>query len=212
MIYRGVDPEAFPYGYKPDSEWLEAWYAQYPFLKGRKVLTLPGRLTRLKGHEDFIGLIADLLRERLDVHGLIVGHLDPARQSYINELQQQVSERGLGERVTFTGQRSDIRDIYAISDIVLSLSKKPESFGRTVLEALSLGVPVIGYGHGGVAEVLGKTYPTGVVNPDDRGSLSTTAHYILSGDAPLVRESRDFGIDRMKARTLELYSRVAGDK
>ena len=165
-----MDPAEFPYGYKPDATWLAAWYEQYPALRGRRILTLPGRLTRLKGHADFIDLIADLVSRGMDVHGLIVGHLDPGRQSYVRELQQQVADRGLSDRITFTGRRDDMRDIYAASDLVLSLSNKPESFGRTVLEPLCMGVPAVGYEHGGVGEILARVYPPGRVPTGDRGA------------------------------------------
>ena len=40
--------------------------------------------------------------------------------------------KGLAERIVCTGHRSDVREIYAVSGCVLSLSSTPESFGRTV--------------------------------------------------------------------------------
>ena len=207
-IHRGVDRAEFPYGYRPDVHWLDAWYGQYPLLKGRRVLTLPGRLTRLKGHEDFIGLIAALVAQGHDVHGLIVGHLDPGRQSYIRELQQLVDDRRMAARITFTGQRRDIREVYAFSDIVLSLSNKPESFGRTVLEALSLGVPVIGYAHGGVGEILDALYPAGkVARGDTSGLLERTAQLLETTSA--VPPGNAYTLDDMLDRTLDLYRQLA---
>jgi glycosyltransferase involved in cell wall biosynthesis len=119
-------------------------------LQGKKLLTLPGRITRLKGHEDFIELIHRLKAAGEPVHGLIVGGAEAKKQAYLNELQDKVAKGRLQQDITFTGQRPDLREILAISDLVLSLSSKPESFGRTVLGALSMGVPVVGYAHGGV--------------------------------------------------------------
>jgi glycosyltransferase involved in cell wall biosynthesis len=49
-----------------------------------------------------------------------------------------------------TTPRSDVQAIYSLSHVVLQLSSKPEAFGRTVIEALQLGVPVLGFAHGGV--------------------------------------------------------------
>jgi len=208
-IYRGVDPDEFPSGYKPSADWLEGWYGAYPFLRGRKVLTLPGRLTRLKGHEDFIKLIAALVDNGLDIHGLIVGHLDPARQSYIRELRQMVTGRGLEERITFTGQRDDIRDIYAVSDLVLSLSNKPESFGRTVLEPLSMGIPTAGYDHGGVGEILRKVYPSGCLPRADAAALVEQVSRLLKAPET-VGKIGNFTLAAMLESTLDLYRRVAG--
>ena len=171
VIPRGVDPAQFPYGYKPSPEWLAAWHAQYPQLAGKKVLTLPGRITRLKGHEAFIDLIGRLKTQGLPVHGLIVGGAEARKQAYLRKLKDKVRRAGLAADISFTGQRSDLREIMAVSDLVLSLSTQPESFGRTVLEALSLGVPVLGYDHGGVGELLRKMFPDGAVPLGDLDGL-----------------------------------------
>src|SRR3546814_14837080 len=56
-----------------------------------------------------------------------------------------------------------------------SLSRKPEAFGRTVLEALAVGRPVLGWDHGGVGELLGEWWPQGAVAPFDAQALAGTA-------------------------------------
>jgi len=207
-IYRGVDPQAFPRGFRPEPSWLEAWYKQYPLLRERKVLTLPGRLTRLKGHEDFIGLMAALVARGLPVHGLLVGHLDPGRERYTAELRQMIRDKGLEDRITLTGHRSDIREIYSVSDVVLSLSRKPESFGRTVLETLCLGVPVIGYDHGGVGEVLARLYPEGRVPLGNVDALNEKVTGML--EHPLVVPPvQRFTLQAMLDETLALYQSIA---
>jgi glycosyltransferase involved in cell wall biosynthesis len=207
-IYRGVDPGEFPYNFRPDEVWRESWYSKYPFLRNRKVLTLPGRLTRLKGHEDFIRLIAALVAGGLDVHGLIVGYLDPKRRKYIDELNKLIADYSLEDRITFTGQQSDMKNIYACSNVVLSLSSKPESFGRTVAEALSLGVPVVGYGHGGVGEILGKYFPAGSVSAGDAGLLAEKISGILDGPARIPRQEI-FSRQAMLEQLLQFYQEQA---
>jgi glycosyltransferase involved in cell wall biosynthesis len=171
VIPRGIDPLSYPHGYTPSVQWLTDWHAQYPQLAGKKVLTLPGRITRLKGHEDFIELIARLKAEGKPIHGLIVGGAEVKKHAYLAELEDKVKQRGLAGDITFTGQRNDLRAIMAASDIVLSLSVKPESFGRTVLEALSIGIPVVGYAHGGVGEQLERLYPQGCAPLGDIDAL-----------------------------------------
>lgn len=123
-------------------------------------MTLPGRMTRLKGHEDFIELMKRLTESGLPVWGLVVGGEDRRRKAYAEEIKQCARQAGL-DNLIFTGHRSDLREIFAVSNVVLSLSTQPESFGRTVLEALSLGVPVVGYDHGGVGEILNSLFPEG---------------------------------------------------
>ncbi len=205
VIQRGVDPMDFPHGYRPAPDWLADWYRHYPQLRDVPILTLPGRLSRLKGHEEFIELIARLRATGRPVHGLIVGGPEPRRQAYADALRENVRSRGLAGIVLFTGHRADMRDIYAVSTLVLSLSAKPESFGRTVLEALSLGRPVVAYAHGGVGEILDRLYPVGRVPPGDEETLLARVAGLLDAPAPVPAEPA-FPLRRMLDETLALYA------
>ena len=113
--------------------------------------------------------------------------------------------RGLGEVIVFTGHRSDMREIYAVSTLVLSLSAQPESFGRTVLEALSLGTPVLGYARGGVGEILTRLYPAGLIPSGDRAALLERTLSLLRM-APAVPMEAVFPLQRMLDETLALYA------
>jgi len=206
VIPRGVDHRQFPYGYAPSAAWIGRWQAEFPQLRQRRLLTLPGRLTRLKGHADFIRLLASLKARGVEVHGLIVGALDPRRQHYVVELRELASAQGV-DQLTFTGQRSDMREIYAVSELVLSLSRKAESFGRTVLEALTLGVPVAGYAHGGVGEILARIYPQGAIPVgDDAALLERVAALLEQSQRPPPQQA--YTLDAMLVRTVGLYEEL----
>jgi len=208
VIPRGVDPKEFPRGYQPVTAWREAFFGQLPQTRDKTLLTLPGRLTRLKGHHEFIALIEALVHRGMPVHGLIVGGEDPRRAAYAREIREAVAQRGLQEHVTFTGARSDMRDLYAISRIVFSLSTKPESFGRTVAEALSIGTPVIGYDHGGVGEILAQWFPEGRTPLADQRALTEVSIRLIS-KSPAVPRNDDFTLKKMLDRTLALYAKVS---
>ncbi|HEB97231.1 MAG TPA: glycosyltransferase [Sedimenticola thiotaurini] len=211
LIHRGVDRDAFPRGYTPAESWRTTWYSRYPSLREGPVLTLAGRLTRLKGHHAFIDLVAALRAGGRPVTGLIVGGEDPRRRGYAAELRQRVAELGLERALLFTGQRQDIREIYAVSDLVFSLSGKPESFGRTVVEALSMGVPVIGWDHGGVGEVLARLLPAGAVPLNDGDALLRRTVDFLERP-PVVAGFDDFRLQTMLDKTLMLYQALAADR
>jgi glycosyltransferase involved in cell wall biosynthesis len=100
-----------------------------------------------------------------------------------------------------------MREIYSVSTLVLSLSSKPESFGRTVLEALSLGTPVVGYDHGGVGEILGKIYPAGLTPLGDLGQLTARVKELMHA-APPVPGAPVFPLKRMLDQTLALYESI----
>lgn len=206
-IFRGVDPAEFPHGYQPSDEWLAEFQATWPELQGKQLLTLPGRVTRLKGHQEFLKMLAELRATGCNAHGLIVGGIDRRKQRYAGEIRKTVADLGLKDHVTFTGHRSDMREFYAISDLVLSLSSKPESFGRTVLEALNLGTPVVGYSHGGVGEILSDAFPTGAVPMEDASALTSRVVQLLE-QRTVVPPVTQFSLADMLDQTITLYEEL----
>jgi len=207
VIHHGVDRRRFPYRFRPADAWLTQWYRTYPGLERKHVITLPGRLTRGKGHRDFLAIMARLHARGLPAHGMIVGGEEPRRHRYAEGLRAEAARRQLP--VTFVAHTDRLREIYAVSDIVASLSRHPESFGRTVLEALSIGTPVVGYDHGGVGEILRHVFPQGRV---PAGSVREAAERIAEfiQRPPRVPPSEAYPLERTLERTLALYTELAG--
>ncbi len=208
VIPRGIDPDAFPYGYRPDESWSERFFAEFPQLAGAPLLTLPGRGTRLKGHADAIALIAGLRERGVDARLLLLGVVEAGRETYLKELQAMAHARGVADIMAFSPPRHDVRDVFAVSDLVLQLSSKPESFGRTVIEALSLCRPVLGYAHGGVGELLAELYPAGRVSGGDITKLTDRAAELL-GRAPPIPPLQRYRLADMQASVLKLYQELA---
>ncbi len=211
LIPRGVEPAEFPYGYQPDDEWRARFFATYPHLDGAPLLTLPGRGTRLKGHTDAIELLADLIRRGIDCRLLLLGAREPGREAYIAELERLAARLGMTDRIAITEARADVRDVMAISTLVLQLSTHPESFGRTVIEALSLCRPVLGYAHGGVDELLTDLYPAGRVPVGDRARLAERAAELIRL-APPIQPLTRYRLADMQAATLALYAELSATR
>ena len=208
VIPRGIDPDAFPYGYRPDDAWRKRFFTEFPQLAGAPLLTLPGRGTRLKGHADAIALVAGLRERGVETRLLLLGIVESGREAYVKEMQALAKARGVAEWVAFSPPRNDVRDVFAASDLVLQLSNKPESFGRTVIEALSLCRPVLGYAHGGAGELLAELYPAGRVPAGDVDKLIVRAVELL-GRAPPIAPLQRYRLSDMQAATLALYSELA---
>lgn len=208
VIPRGVDPAAFPRGHRPSAEWRAAIERRHPALAGVPVLLLPARGTRLKNHADAIEALARLR----EAHGLeaglwLLGARDPEREAYVAELEALAARRGVAARVAITEPRSDIVDAYGMAAVVLQVSNKPESFGRTVVEALSVGVPVAGYAHGGVGELLRELLPAGAVPLGDVEALVGVVAQWLR-EAPEVPSPARYDLARMQEATLALYAEI----
>lgn len=203
IIPGGVDADEFPYGHVPDVGWRARWKRNHPLLEGKRLVVLPGRVTGLKGHETFMEVLARLQPTHPDAHGLVVGGGRPRRIAALKKLAKR-----LDARVTFLGTRDDLREIIASSSLVVSTSTRPESFGRTVLEALRLGIPVAGFDHGGVGEILSDVFPPGRVAVGDRGTLAVRISHFLD-DPPQVPKSDAYSLDAMQSTTVRLYEELA---
>jgi glycosyltransferase involved in cell wall biosynthesis len=204
VIHGGTSRASFPHGYRPQPEWYEAVWRVFPELKGKRILLLPGRLSRYKGHAVFLELLRMLAADYPDIHGVIAGQSRPGSR-YHAELEGLAHRNQVLNRLSFTGLRDDIREWMAASAIVYNLcSDPPEAFGRIVPEALHLGVPVIGWDHGGVHETLRVMFPAGAVRPDSLSALVARTRAFLD-EPPRVPASEAFLLETSMQKTLMLY-------
>lgn len=209
VIPRGVDVADYQPHYRPGNAWMAAWGQQYPELDNRYVVTLPGRVSRRKGMLALIRIIAALKAQGIAAHGLIVGELPAGKRGSVKELQSAIAAAGLTGSITLTGFRKDVREIMAVSGAVVSLSLQPEAFGRTVNEALALGVPVAGYAHGGVGDQLARHFPAGLVPPGDTAAMADRLHE-WSATPPSMQDVQVYALPDMLDSTLALYRDLAG--
>ncbi len=211
VIPRGIDPQAFPRAPMPDRAARERVAALHPQLDGDgPLLLLPGRGTRLKGHVDAIALLARLRASGLDARLWMPGVVQDGREAYLGELDAMAHAAGIEDALAMTEATSAIAEAYAASDLVLQLSRKPEAFGRTVIEALSVGRPVLGWAHGGVGELLGELQPQGAVPPFDADALAHAARRLLAQPPVPPATMQAYRLQSMQEATLALYQRMAG--
>ena len=207
VIHRGIDPEEFPRGYCPSASWLETFYTDNPQARDKFLICFPGRITRWKGHLDLVEVIDRLKAQLPNVHVLVVGS-DP-KGSFLAEVKSAIEARSLSEYFTFLGTRSDMKELYAISNVMLSLtSTTAEAFGRTVVECLSIGTPVVGYAHGAVSETLGELFPFGKVPVLDIKTLVDKVVDLNEFESIKVPKNGLFLKAGMIDNTLSLYENV----
>ncbi|TVP52931.1 MAG: glycosyltransferase [Halomonadaceae bacterium] len=206
LIERGVDTQAF-FPAPPDPRWQAQLFQQYPQLAGKKLLLMPGRLSRWKGQMEFLALMAQLVQNHPDYHGLIVGDAEPKKRHYQQQLEQRAAELGLTPWVTFAGHRSDMPDLYRQADLVCHLSGKPEPFGRTLTEALACGTPVLGYDRGGAGESLAACFPAGLVAPEDLSGFARKVPELLA-QAPVITLPTRLTLEHQINATLAVYQEL----
>ena len=202
IIPRGCDPNTFN-NVSIDPKEKDDLLNEFPQIKGKKVLTIPGRITKWKGIAEFIQLMSLLDNS---YHGLVVGPTAKSKKRYFNKLLAKVSSLNLDNRITFTGSRRDISNIYKISDIVYNLSQTPEPFGRTMIEAIACGTKVVGWNHGGASEILKKLFPQGLVDLDEMEKLRDTTVTIANSSS--TPSENTFTAKRMTDSTIDLYNKL----
>lgn len=209
VIPRGIDPDRFPRVVKPDRALRARFAIEHPQLRGDgPLLLMPGRGTRLKGHADALGLLATLRAGGMDARLWMPGARDPKRAAYIDELQACAQTQGIADALAITAPTDAIADAYAASDLVLQLSRKPEAFGRTVIEALAVGRPVLGWAHGGVGELLTQLQPEGAVVPFDMDELGQRARVLLA-HPPTPAATMPYTLQAMQQSTMDVYRELS---
>lgn len=172
VITQGIDPNKFN-THHPISEIIQQRVSKLSInLSSDKILLLPGRITRIKGIELLIELMVKLKADGYNhIKALIVGGYDKRNADFYQSMKARITELQLDSHILWFGTCDDMCSIYRLSDITLSITAKPESYGRTVIESLACGTPVVGFDYGGVGENLKKFYPEGRIQPNDAFAL-----------------------------------------
>ena len=127
-------------------------------------------------------------------------------------MEADAARAGCAEAVAITPPTAEIARAYAASDLVLQLSRKPEAFGRTVIESLSVGRPVVGWAHGGVGELLAELQPRGAVPAFDEDRLLETVQAVAAHPPPPLATMQTHTLRAMQDATLALYDELADDR
>lgn len=136
VIHNGIDTDRF----KPKP---------FGILKNSFVITMVGRLDKSKDFDTLIK-IAPLLSKRIaNVKINIVGD---GPDKY--RLQRLIKKFRVSDTINFLGRRSDVQAILADSDLFVFLNKPIEGFGLALVEAMSCGLPVVGYNLGANPEIV----------------------------------------------------------
>jgi glycosyltransferase involved in cell wall biosynthesis len=205
VIPRGVDLALFDPA-RLDAGFMEEFRSRYA-LQGKFVVTSVGRITQLKDYETFINALVMVKKVIPDLVGLIVGGVHEDRKDYFSLLQLQIEAAVAGDFIKFTGSQSKVAEIYALTNVVVSSSKKPESFGRSAAEALAMGVPVVASGHGGILDIV-RDGETGFLFPPGEAAMLAEKILAVRGKTfgnlrPFVVEN--FSLEQMVEKTVELY-------
>lgn len=175
-------------------------------LRDRAALGLPagplvasvGRLRAWKGHGRFLEAAARVRdpQARFLVLGGRVFREDETAPDLEGELRRQAERLGIAGRVTFTGQRGDLADIWPHLTLLVHCAEA-EPFGRVVAEAQASGLPVVAFRDGGVPEIVADGATGLLVAPGDLDALAAAVDRLLA-DPELGRRLGAAGRERAR--------------
>jgi glycosyltransferase involved in cell wall biosynthesis len=116
----------------------------------------------------------------------------PEEARYLDRLRSSASRLGIGERVRFLGERTDVSRLLGVADIFCQPNTSPEAFGLTFVEALSAGLPVVTTAIGGASEIVDETCGL-LVPPGDAVALAAALGRLIDDNvfrAQLARQAR----------------------
>jgi glycosyltransferase involved in cell wall biosynthesis len=118
------------------------------------VIVQASRLERWKGQSMLISALGQLRQIPSWICWIAGGVQRPHEAEYLAELEVQVQELGIADRVLFLGQRDDIPRLLAAADIHCQPNTGAEPFGIAFIEALYAGLPVVTTAIGGAVEIV----------------------------------------------------------
>jgi glycosyltransferase involved in cell wall biosynthesis len=150
--------------------------------KSRPTILTVGQIAPFKGTHVAVDAVLQLLAEGRDVQAIILGDL-PAWPAdlvdYTAGLRARVAAAGHADRVHFVGVRENVLEIMKASYLLAAPIVQEETFGNVVLEARSVGLPVVTFARGGLPELV-EHRRTGFVceTPDVPGLLAGLRYYL----------------------------------
>lgn len=217
LIHRGIDLNIFSPDQVAPSRLIQL-AKSWRLPDDRKVVMLPGRLTRWKGQAVLLEALGKL--KRRDVHCVLVGS-DQGRTGYRRELEAMIERLGLTGAVLIADHCNDMPAAYMLANVVVSASSDPEAFGRVIVEAQAMGRPVIVTNHGAVGETVVAGHTAWTVPPSDPNALADALTQALALDdaqraelasRAIAHVSGRFTREKMCADTLAVYRELMDEE
>ncbi len=154
----------------------------------RPVALVAAHLHSWKGHDIAIRAVACFAPAERPLLVIAGGDLYGAESRvYRDELLELVSSLGLEDDVVFLGGVSDMAAVFGAADVFVHAARRPEGFGRVIVEAWLADCPVVATALGGVLELVDPGVTGLLVPPDNAAAIAAAVKAVL-GDAELRRQ------------------------
>jgi len=185
-------------------------HEKYWLPHGAPVIVNVGALVGHKGQKHLIDAMPVVLRDVPDAHLVIFGEGELR-----TNLERQVKQLGIDKHVILPGFREDVLALMKSADLFV-MSSVTEGLASTVLDAMAMGLAVVGTRAGGIPEAVVPGTTGELVEPGASEPLAAAIIKLLNdrnlsrayGEAGRLRVRDGFGVDRLVEGTLDAYRRI----
>jgi len=194
-VYNSVDTEKFNIGSGGDENGIKILYA--------------GRFDTGKGVEYLIGAIPEVIREHDCIFVFVGG-------GALRKWAENLARKAGGSRVVFEGfvPYERINRYYQLCDIVVVPSVWPEPFGRSVIEAMACGKPVVATRVGGIPEIVEDGRTGLLIEPANSKEIANAINTLVDrvkrkkmGKLARKVVERKYNIEVITGKVLEVYEK-----
>ncbi|ONG00501.1 galactose transferase [Lacticaseibacillus rhamnosus] len=182
------------------------------------VIGMVGRVNSWKGQGDFIDAVIPVLNSSKNARAILIGSPYLGEEARLKELMSRINSlsEDLQNRIQVIPFQNRIQDYYAFIDIFVLPSTSPDPFPTVVLEAMANGIPVVGYAHGGVVEMVNNDKNGILVQPNNTNELSKAINRLVVnrelreryGKESKIRQKKLFELSGFVESFEEIYNRV----
>ncbi len=196
VVYHGVQAAQFD----PDAVDRNAIRAAWNVRPNQLLIGNVGWLAPWKGQCDFIEVCALIAQSCPTARFVMVGAASDARYAaYARELRA-LGDARLGDRLIWAGARRDVANVMAALDLLLHCAER-EPFGRVLVEAMAMQVPVIAFRGGGPDEIVADGESGFLIAPHDTQAMADAALALLRNPERKLRMGQS-----ARTRALEVFA------
>ena len=217
VIFRGINVDYFDSSTTlehEENQLLKDWELN----RDKKIILMPGRLTRWKGQEVFIEAL-NLINKKLghqSYYAVILGS-DQGRNVYSKKIKRLAEQYRLTRQLRFIEHCINMPLAYKISDLVVSPSIEPEAFGRVAVEAQAMEKPIVASDIGGSNETIINNKTGFLFESGNVEALSKKIIEVLSLDKSTLKSMgiegrkniiKKFNVEKMCFSTYSEYKKL----
>jgi len=163
-IMNGIDT----LGFSPDDKDRNRIRKHLGVREGESLLMTSGTISKEKGHHLAIEALNKLLEKNVNLKLMIVGDGE-----YLTSLSRLIDKFGLKKRIILTGfvPNKSIGNYYNAADIYLIPTLRAEGLPFALIEAMSIGLPIIASKAGGIPNVVKDGKDGLLINPGDTNDM-----------------------------------------